>query len=177
MRHITPGVAPPSRNRHDAADSVVKAAGDGSRDTRHQIPSRTRGQQSSAITASYARSSWFPPSPSSDCVSSKRTSSSPLVPCLIFSWNTGFSVNLMVFGFSASMVCSQSVVRVCSVRPAWFLGEEMTGLSEQSRNLRFSRKVCARSFGPLGSSHVLMLSCSFFKSCQKDRCTAVRSDL
>ena len=27
----------PSQNRHDADDSVVKAAGDGSRDTRHQI--------------------------------------------------------------------------------------------------------------------------------------------
>ena len=31
------GLAPP-RNRHDAADRIVQAACDGSRDTRHQIP-------------------------------------------------------------------------------------------------------------------------------------------
>ena len=79
--------------------------------------------------------------------------------------------------FSWSLRRSQSGARVYWVRPARFLGRMMTGLSAISRFCDFHAKPVPVHQGPLVSCPVLMLSCNFSKSCQPDRCTALRSEL
>ena len=62
------------------------------------------------ITPSYTRSSGCPQSPSSDCVSSNWTPSSPVVTCLIFSWKMGFRCYLRFFCYSTSKVFMRDCV-------------------------------------------------------------------